>query len=199
MSRLELHAQRFKIFSPPCVQLILKEFSSSVYANIQPDTCITYGDVGQRTERELTVVLCRCRRAAKIQPVFPSMEMCWCIRVQRRCTNVNRHLHVKDTMFPAANMRSYSVNEYSNNVITCADTRTCSELKKIGLEETCHAQLYTGTGDPIWVKCIMYSKTPNDDGIGMGVTVIGGSRDASAIVDDAHNLAKCLVAATIIN
>ena len=78
-------------------------------------------------------------------------------------------------------------------MFTCADARTCSELKTIGLEETSDAQLYTGTGDPIWVICDMNDKH------GVGVTVIGGSRDASAIVDDAHNLAKYLVAATTIN
>ena len=60
-------------------------------------------------------------------------------------------------------------------VVACTDTRTCSELKKLGLEESCDAQLYTGTGDPIWVKCDL------DDENGVGVTVIGGSRDATAI------------------
>ena len=42
------------------------------------------------------------------------------------------------------------------------------------MEESCDAQLYTYTGDSLWVHCNL------DDENGVGITVVGESRDGTA-------------------
>ena len=112
--------------------------------------------------------------------------MCWEI-----CKYVARHIlrayvracvraRIKATRYRrtcACQYDAHSTNIYTplSLPLIVKDCQTCTELKKAGLVETSDAQLSVHTNSFIWVHCNM------DDENGVGITVIGGSRDTTAI------------------